>query len=1390
MTEAVVETGRQEPPRRRLRKDWARRLLNELLALFIALLLLLAGLLVLLDSAPGHRFIIDQLSRMETQSGLRIRIGRIDGSIFGKSQLRNVTVADGRGVFLTSPNIKLDWTPGAWLDNKLHVDSLTAERVNLIRLPKLKPTTKKGPILPGFDIHIGELRIDRLDIGPQIGGKARSGSVRGKADVRHGRALVELQALINDGGDRIAFHLDAEPDRNKFDVFTRVIAPADGLFPALIGSHRAVNLVIGGKGSWTRWRGALALDMSGRPTARLALGVDSGRYRLQGKWAPAQFMSGKLQRLTVPMVTIRGDATLEDRLLDGELAASSPELRAVARGTLDLGANRYRGMRLGIDLLKPPALFPNMTGKSVRMVWTLDGAFATADYSYRLTSDFVKFDDTGFTGLHAEGRGRLSPWPMRVPIRLGAKAITGLGDVAGTMLASPVIEGWLSITPKLVQGQGLRLTSAKWNGKLSLLIDLVTGRFDVLLSGSMKRYLIPGLGLVDVLTDLHVVPGPNNQGSHVVGTAKAWVRRLDNSFFQSLTGGLPSLTTNLERGNDGIVHFTNLQILSPKLRLSGSGVRFKNGTFHIDATGRQAKYGPVRLTLDGQIDRPKLNIFLPRPNDALGLSNVHLALDPTPVGYSYRANGGSRLGPFTSAGQILLPHNAPTVIAVASLDAGGAHASGTLRSLPGGFSGRLTLANGTLGGTLDFAPAGQAQRIDAHVTATNANFPDAFSVRSGRADGVIILADDKTTLEGSVDARGVSAGAVALARLTANARLVNGEGQVRAAFAGRRGADFAFSTLADVSANTIRLTGSGRIERQPLVLKQAAVLTRAGDGWALSPTSIGFAGGSATVSGRSGSAPEMHAQLGAMPLDVLDLFWPNLNLSGSATGRLDYAWKSNRSGRLDLKIHGLSRAGLVLASKPIDVAVAALVSGNQAGLRAVAASDGAIVGRAQARFAPLGNGSLMTELMNAPLFAQLRYSGPADTLWRLTGSEVLDMSGPLAVGADITGRFADPQIRGSLRTQNGRLESQVTGMVIDHVSSQARFSGPQLIFSQISGNTANGGSVTGNGSVTFSGGKTLLNLAFNANQALLLNRDDVAARVTGPLQLKSDANGGTISGDLRLNKGRFQLGHASAASSVPRLNVRESGLDQEDVIEPAALHPWRLNLKLVGGDLQVTGLGINSRWTTSLQIGGLADDPRFTGRADLVQGNYDFAGRIFRLDRGVIRFRGESPPDPLLDIHAVADVQSLNASVTVAGTGLRPEITFASNPPMPQDELLSRILFGTSITNLSAPEALQLASAVAAFQSGKGTLDPINALRRAIGLDRLRIVPADVATGQKTAIGAGKYITRKLFVEVVTDGQGYSATQVEYQLTRWISILSTVSTIGRSSASVRISKDY
>jgi translocation and assembly module TamB len=317
-----------------------------------------------------------------------------------------------------------------------------------------------------------------------------------------------------------------------------------------------------------------------------------------------------------------------------------------------------------------------------------------------------------------------------------------------------------------------------------------------------------------------------------------------------------------------------------------------------------------------------------------------------------------------------------------------------------------------------------------------------------------------------------------------------------------------------------------------------------------------------------------------------------------------------------------------------------------------------------------------------------------------------------------------------------------------------------------------------------------MDLALQADNAALLERDDIAATVTGPITLRSDGVGGTIGGDLTLNRSRFTLGRAAAVAQIPELKVVEVNRAGDEIERPRATVPWALAIKARARNrLMVTGLGLDSEWRADLDIGGTVTTPAIAGRAQLVRGGYEFAGRRFELREGNIQFDGRTPTNPTLDISAEADVSDLSATIHVGGTGLKPDISFTSVPALPQDELLSRILFGTSITNLSAPEALQLASAVGSLQ-GQGGLDPINAVRRAAGLDRLRIIAADPTQGQGTSIAAGKYLTRKTYVELITDGQGYSATRIEYQVTRWLSLLAAISTLGRESANVRVSRDY
>ncbi|WP_425230190.1 translocation/assembly module TamB domain-containing protein [Sphingomonas sp.] len=1372
-------------------RRWLRRLAigaAVLVALFVALLL---GL----DTGPGHRFVAGQLGRIQPASGLRFSVGRIDGSLYGDARLTDLRVYDLDGLVLEAPEVSLSWSPWRWWANTLDVERLDAPQATLFHAPHTRKSVEAKPILPGFDIRVGRLAIGRLRLAAPVLGRERIGRLAGRADVRSGRALVELAALV-EGTDRLDARLDAAPDRDRFDLAIAARGTADGVLAKLIGIRQAVAIDVAGDGRWAHWRGTARAQFGAARVADLALSADTGRYGLSGTLAPVQpLIHGKLLRLTEPRVAVSGTATLADRRLTGALSLRSLSVAFQGRGALDLATDAYRDVRIDGQLLRPSALFPNMTARNLQLRAVLDGAFATARFQYRLDAERFAFDSTGFENAHAAGAGRLSRAPVIMPLQFTAARVTGVGDVAGGILRNLTVTGPLKVTAAAITGDNLLLRSDKLNGRVNLTVDLRNGQYSVVLNGGLTRYLIPGLGLVDVRSTLNAVPGPDGHGTRVIGRGAAQMVTLDNAFFRSLAGGLPHIETGLERTTDKVVHFNGLVLTAPTLRLAGNGYRRTDGTFHFEGAGVQTTYGPVQMVLDGRIDRPTLDLKFPRLNATLGLTGVQAHLDPTPDGFALRAAGASRLGPFSAGGSILLPSGGEAAVQVTAINVTGSRASGRLRIVPGGFDGRLAVAGGGLSGPVDFAIVNGMQQVQLHLDADNARIAEAATLRRGRLDATVLLDPAGTRVQAQANGAGLARGSLRLARFAGTARYIGDTGEIRASIAGTRGRAFDIQTVTAVTVTSYAVRAQGTLDRQPLQLLEPAVFEREGDGWRLRPTRLSFAGGEARVGGRwTGAATQIEAGLTRMPLAILDIGYAGLGLGGTASGTLSYTISTGAApaGRLDMTVRGLSRSGLVLTSQPVDVGIAGVLAADRLGVRAVIASGGRTIGRAQALLTPLAGGDLYTRVMQAPLTAQLRYAGPADTLWRLTGLELFDLSGPVAIGADVSGRLDQPVIRGAVRATGARIESATSGTVLTNVDASGRFGGSRLQIDRFTAQAGRGGSVSGGGSFDFAAPHGIgIDLTVQATHAVMINRDDIGATVTGPLTFRSDGAGGVIGGDLVLDRSRYRLGQATAAAAVPRLSVREINLPGGGEEDEAPAAPWRLALRAhAPNGLIVSGLGLTSEWSADVQIGGEPQNPAITGRANLVRGDYEFAGREFQLERGVIRFDGEVPANPALDIQANADGSGLSAAIRVTGTGLRPEIAFTSVPALPEDELLSRLLFGTSITNLSAPEALQLAAAVAALQSGNGGLNPINAVRRAAGLDRLRVLPADPQTGQGTSIAAGKYVTRRLYAEIVTDGQGYSATQVEFQVTRWLSLLSSISTLGRQSANVRVSRDY
>lgn len=1393
MAEQETAPAPEAAPRPALQRlSWPQRVA----ATVVGLVALLSIAFLVLDSSLGHRFVIDRIAGLTPANGLKIEIGRIDGSLFGEAVLHDVVLKDPQGAFMTVPEAELDWRPLAWMKSGLDIRKLVLHRGHITRWPKFRPGEPGGSTLPNFDIRIDRFVVDDLTVDKGLIGQRRRIDLIARADIRKGRALLDVDGRFG-GGDRLLLKLDAAPDRDKFKLALDYSAPKGGLLAGVTGATSSVAAKVYGAGGWKTWNGVAVARRDGKDLLALLLANRGGRYTAAGEVYPADLLAGQAKAIAGDKLGLRFDGTLVDNVLDGRLALTGAALAVGSRGKLDLGTNAAEGLFVRALALRPELLIADPQLEGAQLTATLDGPFKDLSIDHALTVRRLKSGTTLAEGLRTAGMARWDGKTLSLPLNLtAARVVTGNGQI-DPRFAGGKVTGTLALTGAELNSDDLAIDLKGLAARLVLRGNLKQGAFALAGPVAARGFQLPNLGLVDA--DAKVL---FKTGRGIAWTLQAnlagRMTRIDNRTLQTLTGGGIRFAGGVRLGQQVPMLFDRARLTSAKLTLNAQGRQLADGTTTLTGNGRHADYGPFTVQADVGAAGPRAVLVFADPYPSAGLKDVRVSLSPIPDGFRIETSGGSTLGPFDGVLGLYSAPGAPTRIVIEQMKVWQTGVTGTLLLGDSGVSGELALAGGGLNGQVRIDPRGQGQQIDALITARNARFggPTPLAIGNGKLEVSGFLEKGRSTIEGNVYAEGLQSGSLFIGKLAASAKLVNGAGQVTASVAGRRGSRFALSGTGTIEPNRVVFLAGGEYAGRKIVMPRRAVLTREGDGWRLASTQVGFGKGMIIAEGHIlGGPTELNLQVADMPLSVADIAIADLGLGGTASGVVDYRRENGvPAGRARLVVKGLTRSGLVVTSRPVDLFLVAQLSANALETRAVVEEKGETRGRLQARISGLpAGGGLMPRLRSGSLFGQLRYNGPADALWRLTGVELLDLTGPVAIAADMTGSLDNPQVRGAMSSSELRVQSALTGTDLQKVAMRGSFAGSRLTLNQFSGVTPNGGRVTGSGTVDLSNVAERgvpLDLRIAATNAQVLNRDDMAATVTGPLRLVSDGIGGTIAGRVRIQQARWQLGRASSALALPEIRTREINAPADRAPARAAARPWNWLIDAAGdGQINVRGLGLDSEWGANIRLRGTTSAPQIFGNASLVRGGYEFAGKRFELTRGRIFFDGNVPIDPRLDIVAEGDVEAISSRITISGSSLKPSITFSSTPALPEEELLSRLLFGSSITQISAPEAVQLAAAVASLRGGGG-LDPINKLRAAIGLDRLRIVGADAAKGSGTSIAVGKYIGRRFFVEVVTDGKGYSATSVEFRITRWLALLGTISTLGDQSVNVKVSKDY
>jgi translocation and assembly module TamB len=1273
----------------------------------------------------------------------------------------------------------------------------------LARSPQFNVTQSdpNAPILPDLDIDVDRLKIARFVLAKPVIGEKREIAIDGVTHIADGRAQLSANAVV-DSGDRLQAWLDAVPDQNRLAMKGMLTAPKGGVIAKMSGLTDGMTATLDGKGSWQAWDGRIIANTPKGELANIALAARDGNFTAKGPVRPGLVFAGTVDRLTAPALIVDLFAGLNERRVNLKGSLRSPALAASAQGLIDLGTSRFSGLKIDAALLTPGAIMEKVRGRDVRASVILDGPMATPFIDYDITAAMLAFDQTGIEGLKASGRAVIDADRIRIPVNATARRVTGLNAAAGGLLHNLRVKGDFAYAAGKLISDNLKINSDRVDATAIVLADLDNAIYRGALKGRVNDYRIDGVGIVNLTTDMELVPGPKG-GFGLSGKFGVRTARWENASVRDFLGGNAVMSGRVGMTPEGKFTLAGLKGAAPNFRiLSGSGSYDTDGAIAFDARATSNQYGPLALTVRGTMERPRAILRADRPNVGVQLTDVVAKLNGEAAGYRLEATGGSPYGPFF-ANVLIRTARGPLTIDVSRARFAGVDMNGRLQqSAAGPFSGQLAMNGSGINGTVRLSAVGKAQGINVDATASNARLPGEAQVVIGRAivTASMVLTDQPRILA-DVQMANAAYGEYVVRKARGRIDYQGGRGRAQLVADGSTGVPFSIAVNAALRPSLYAVALEGKASNIPFRFARPAIIRIEGDGYRLEPATLVLPQGRVDLAGRFGGQTALQARFKDFDLAILNMASPGLGISGKATGSLDFAQSGNAfpTATTRLAISDFRRSSLTAVSDPVSMAMEGKLSGAGGDLRGLIRRGNATLGRFVATLAPPGPGAgWVQQLQSAPLDGGIRYAGPADVLFSFAGLADQQLTGPIAVAADFGGRLGAPRLNGLVRANALTYENETFGTRVTQMRLDGRFTNDRLDIRDFSGR-AGDGTVQARGTVGLAADSGYpMDIAVKLDRARLARSEAITSVATGTLNItNSAANGGLIKGDLWLPETRYRVAWQGGAEIRQLTGVRRKGegsdlLDQRLAGRQTATRPanWKLDIRVrADNEIYVTGMGLDSEWKTSMRVTGTTADPRVVGRIEVIRGRYSFSGHQFELEQGIINFNGPMM-NPTLAIRAETRIDTVTAGIAVSGTAQRPDISFVSTPTLPQDEILSRILFGDNVANLSATQAVQLAAALNGLRGGGGGLNPMGKLQNASGIDRIGIVGGDDATGRGTSLAVGQRISNNIYVEIITDPKGFTATQLEISLSKTLSLLSKTGTNAGSSANLRYSKDY
>ena len=1382
-----------------------------------------------------------------TGAGREVNIIGFEGALSSQATMDALTVADSEGIWLTLEDVVLSWNRTALLRGAIDVEQLSAARIIVERAPITEdsgPSPEATPFsLPELPVSISLdlLNIESIELGADFLGDPLSFRLSGAAELSGGEGSANVIAeRLGEQQGRFEINGSYVNETKVLDILLDVAEGPDGIAANLIGlpGNPAIGMTIEGNAPLDDFAATLSIATDRQDRLNGTFGLTN----IDDERVITLDVGGDISPLFEPEYQgfFGNDAQLAARMVqttDGRIDIPTLELdagRVALSGAVQIGAQGWPELidltggitALGNDPVLLPLTGPQTFVDGMKLAISYDAALSD-DWQADITIDGFDRPGLGINQLSLQGGGLLRPGEgadigqVSANLRYAASglqlddagAAQAFGDTIGGVFEAARTEGEpTEISQFTLSGAGLdsqaEATIAgsgsgfETNATLHLQVAGLD-RFSTLIGqdigGGAELGILAHMTPLDGLFNF-VVTGQTNDLS--VGIAQA----------DAVLAGTGTIAASAVRDTAG-TRLETLSIQTDAASISANGALTSNGS----AATLNARLNDLNLVLPG-LQGPATIAGDVTQSDT-GVINLQL-------------DGTGPATTFQTTGTVTAAETGQTVTGQVVADISDLRRYATVADRP--LSGQARLVIGgvlqTDGLQFELDVNGQTQDIT-----TGIDQADTFLAGTGRLNAGIarptadelVLSDlilrtpaISVTGDAGLDLAGGNSadldirindaslldpslsGPITLSldgtpadnNATQTTLQINGP-QATASFDGTIGGpDTNYLISGDLAAAVGDLGTYASLIGQPI--DGQIDLSASGETLPdlssfdakISLQSQDLSIGNATVDPLLAGSGRVNADIGqtqdGLALRTLEISTPEISVVGALNGAAGYG-----QGRFNASLRNVGVLTDQISGPIRSSGSASLDENGNWGIDATGTGPGGLGAQVAGQVG--ADGTLSIDIDGS---APLALANTAIDPRRLSGQANFDLNinGP----ADLT------SLGGQITFSEGRLAAPSLGEALTDITGQISLDGGTANI-DLGTRVESGGRINVSGPVALTGDNTA-DIAVQIRNVVLQDPDLYTSSIGGTITVRGALQGGArIRGDLELGETDIQVPSSSVSSlgdlpdvvhigangqvrqTLGRAGVLETETSSGGQSNGSDSQPYRLNIDITAPSrIFIRGRGLDAELGGELTIGGTSDNVIPVGEFSLVRGRLDILQQRFELDEGVATLEGDF--EPYLRLVATTDTDTgTTISIIIEGPASEPEVTFSSSPELPQDEVLSQLIFGRDLESISPLQAVQLASAISTLAGrGGGALDR---LRENVGLDDFDVTTNDEG---ETAVQAGKYLTDNIYTDVTVTSEGETEINLNLDITDEITAKGSVDQDGETGVGLFFERDY